>query len=83
MGFGILLFFALPDAPSKAWFFNAEEKKAAVIRAAKNQTGVRTQQVSTTDIFRGRWILMPTRNGNSHKSSKHLQTQSIIALRSS
>ncbi|PVH84373.1 putative allantoate permease [Cadophora sp. DSE1049] len=44
MGFGILLFFALPDAPSKAWFFNAEEKRAAVVRAAKNQTGVKTQQ---------------------------------------
>lgn len=50
MGFGILLFFALPDSPSKAWFFTAEEKKAAVIRAAKNQTGVKTQQVSTTIV---------------------------------
>ncbi|KAH7407749.1 hypothetical protein BKA64DRAFT_706157 [Cadophora sp. MPI-SDFR-AT-0126] len=39
MGFGILLFFASPDAPSKAWFFNVEEKKAAVVPAAKNQTG--------------------------------------------
>ena len=45
MGFGILVFFALPDSPSNAWFFNAEEKKAAVIRTAKNQTGVRSQQV--------------------------------------
>lgn len=49
MGFGILLFFASPDAPSKAWFFNVEEKKAAVVPAAKNQTGVKTQQASAAD----------------------------------
>jgi len=45
MGVGILVFFALPDSPSKAWFFNAEEKKAAVIRLAENQTGVNSHKV--------------------------------------
>ncbi|CAL3971284.1 unnamed protein product [Diplocarpon coronariae] len=45
MGFGILVFFALPDSPSTAWFFNAEERRFAVIRTAKNQTGVKTRQV--------------------------------------
>ncbi|TVY30249.1 putative transporter [Lachnellula hyalina] len=44
MGVGILVFFALPDSPSKAWFFNAEEKKAAVIRLAENQTGVNSHK---------------------------------------
>ncbi|OWP05989.1 hypothetical protein B2J93_6313 [Marssonina coronariae] len=44
MGFGILVFFALPDSPSTAWFFNAEERRFAVIRTAKNQTGVKTRQ---------------------------------------
>ncbi|EKG12354.1 Major facilitator superfamily [Macrophomina phaseolina MS6] len=38
MGYGILVFIALPDRPEKAWFFSAQEKKAAFIRTAENQT---------------------------------------------
>ncbi|GME25672.1 Major facilitator superfamily [Neofusicoccum parvum] len=38
MGYGILVFAALPDRPEKAWFFSAEEKKASIIRTADNQT---------------------------------------------
>ncbi|KAH6900007.1 major facilitator superfamily domain-containing protein [Thelonectria olida] len=41
---GVLLFFGLPDSPSKAWFFTEEEKKLAVIRLADNQTGVESHK---------------------------------------
>jgi len=51
MGAGILVFLALPDSPSKAWFFNAEEKKAAVIRLAGNQTGVESHKVRILHLF--------------------------------
>ncbi|KAL0941808.1 major facilitator superfamily transporter [Colletotrichum truncatum] len=37
---GFVVLFALPDSPAKAWFFSEEEKKAAIIRLAANQTGV-------------------------------------------
>ncbi|TDZ33967.1 putative transporter [Colletotrichum spinosum] len=37
---GVIVFFVLPDQPSKAWFFNEEEKRAVLIRLAANQTGV-------------------------------------------
>ncbi|KAG9244916.1 hypothetical protein BJ878DRAFT_541812 [Calycina marina] len=39
MSFDILVLFALPDAPAMAWFFNAGEKKAAVLSTARDQTG--------------------------------------------
>ncbi|KAF4301535.1 Major facilitator superfamily [Botryosphaeria dothidea] len=38
MTYGILVFAALPDRPENAWFFSAQEKKAALIRTADNQT---------------------------------------------
>ncbi|CEI63680.1 hypothetical protein FVEN_g6801 [Fusarium venenatum] len=41
---GVLVFFALPDTPSQAWFFTAEEKKLAIIRLAPNQTGVESNK---------------------------------------
>ncbi|KAJ3529683.1 hypothetical protein NM208_g9651 [Fusarium decemcellulare] len=41
---GALVFFGLPDTPSKAWFFTAEEKKLALIRLAPNQTGIETKK---------------------------------------
>ncbi|KAH7031454.1 major facilitator superfamily domain-containing protein [Microdochium trichocladiopsis] len=37
--FGFVLFVALPDSPSQAWFFNEEERKLAIARLASNQTG--------------------------------------------
>jgi hypothetical protein len=42
---GVLIFFVLPDSPSKAWFFNDQEKRLALVRLAENQTGVETHQV--------------------------------------
>lgn len=48
---GFLLFFGLPDSPSKAWFFTAEEKKLAVIRLASNQTGVESHKVRPLPPF--------------------------------
>ncbi|KAM0329264.1 hypothetical protein ACHAQA_004568 [Verticillium albo-atrum] len=41
---GVLVFFGLPDSPSTAWFFNATEKKLALIRLAENQTGVESHK---------------------------------------
>ncbi|KAI0473398.1 major facilitator superfamily domain-containing protein [Xylariaceae sp. FL0804] len=41
---GFLVFFGLPDSPSKAWFFNESERKLAVVRLAANQTGVETHK---------------------------------------
>ncbi|EGY15130.1 allantoate permease [Verticillium dahliae VdLs.17] len=43
---GGLVFFALPDSPSKAWFFNETEKKLALVRLAENQTGIDSHKVS-------------------------------------
>ncbi|KAF3000931.1 hypothetical protein E8E13_008746 [Curvularia kusanoi] len=42
--FGMLFFFAMPDSPSKAWFFNAEERRLAAIRLAPNQTGIESRK---------------------------------------
>lgn len=42
---GIILFVGLPDSPTKAWFFNSEERKLAVIRLASNQTGTNDNKV--------------------------------------
>ncbi|KAL2850245.1 major facilitator superfamily domain-containing protein [Aspergillus pseudoustus] len=36
--FGIVLFYALPDSPSKAWFLSPEQRKVAALRLASNQT---------------------------------------------
>jgi hypothetical protein len=42
---GVLLFFGLPDSPAKAWFFNEQERKLAIVRLASNQTGTDVEQV--------------------------------------
>ncbi|KAF2627095.1 allantoate permease [Macroventuria anomochaeta] len=41
---GILFFFAMPESPAKAWFFNAEEKRLAAIRLAPTQTGIESRK---------------------------------------
>ena len=50
MGVGILVTFALPDSPAKAWFFSAEEQKVAIIRLVQNHTGVESHKVSQKGI---------------------------------
>ncbi|KAH8886109.1 putative allantoate permease [Thozetella sp. PMI_491] len=42
--FGVVVFLILPDSPTKAWFFTAEEKKLVVLRTAENQTGMHTNK---------------------------------------
>lgn len=42
---GAMVFFGLPDSPTKAWFLTAEEKQLAVVRLADNQTGIETRKV--------------------------------------
>ncbi|KAJ9132465.1 Major facilitator superfamily domain, general substrate transporter [Pleurostoma richardsiae] len=39
-GWGVMLFFVLPDSPVTAWFLNHEERLAAVARVKRNQTGM-------------------------------------------
>jgi hypothetical protein len=41
-----MVFFGLPDSPSRAWFLTAEEKQRAVIRLVDNQTGIETRKVN-------------------------------------
>lgn len=67
--FGILFFFAMPDSPSTAWFFNAEEKKLAAIRLAPNQTGIESRKVWRPLKAKQR-MLMNTRNSNASKSGR-------------
>lgn len=42
---GGLFILAMPDSPSKAWFFTAQEKELAVVRLASNQTGIDSKRV--------------------------------------
>ncbi|OWZ49238.1 allantoate permease [Cryptococcus neoformans] len=39
-GWGVMLFFALPDSPVTAWFFSHEERLTAVARVKGNNTGM-------------------------------------------
>lgn len=41
---GTMVFFGLPDSPTKAWFLTPEERRLAVMRLADNQTGVETRK---------------------------------------
>ncbi|KAM0274315.1 hypothetical protein ACHAQH_007948 [Verticillium albo-atrum] len=54
---GGLVFFGLPDSPSKAWFFNETEKKLALVRLAENQTGIESHKA-----FRAKQILETLRD---------------------
>ena len=40
VGWGLMLFFVLPDLPVSAWFLDHEERLAAVARVRHNQTGM-------------------------------------------
>ncbi|CAG9949316.1 unnamed protein product [Clonostachys rosea f. rosea IK726] len=42
LSFGILVMFALPDSPDKAWFYNARDREISAIRTAGNQTSTNT-----------------------------------------
>ena len=43
---GALVFFALPESPSKAWFLNDDLKSVAILRLASNQTATQGSSVS-------------------------------------
>lgn len=43
---GLLIFLALPDSPSTAWFLTKEERSIAIRRVAMNQTGDASENVS-------------------------------------
>lgn len=47
--YGILCFF-LPNAPTSAWFFNAEEKPVSAERLRSSQSGIRCHQVKWSHI---------------------------------
>lgn len=40
VGWGLMLFFILPDSPVSAWFLDHEERLAAVARISHNHTGM-------------------------------------------
>lgn len=44
---GVMVFFGLPDSPTKAWFLTTEEKQLAVVRLVDNQTGIETRKVKS------------------------------------
>ena len=67
MGVGILVTIALPDSPSKAWFFNAEGKKAAVIRLAENQTGVESHKVRGPNVLKVNILIRGFRSGKRRR----------------
>jgi hypothetical protein len=46
-----MVFFGLPDSPTKAWFLTAEEKQLAVVRLADNQTGIETRKVKAPQVI--------------------------------
>lgn len=50
--YGFILFFLLPDSPSKAWFLSIEERRIALHRTLENKTGVMDE-----DIFKPKQIL--------------------------
>lgn len=43
---GALVFFTLPESPSKAWFLNEDLKSVAILRLASNQTATQASSVS-------------------------------------
>lgn len=51
---GGLFILAMPDSPSKAWFFTAQEKELAVVRLASNQTGIDSKRVCTSNKHQSR-----------------------------
>jgi MFS family permease len=72
--FGMVFFFAMPDSPSTAWFFNAEEKKLAAIRLAPNQTGIESRKVRRL-LTAKKHMLMSPRNSSASKFGKPLGIQ--------
>lgn len=64
-----MVFFGLPDSPTKAWFLTAEEKQLAVVRLADNQTGIETRKVKSPQS-------PTTRHDFIANSTVGLQTQS-------
>lgn len=61
---GTMVFFGLPDSPTKAWFLTAEEKQLAVVRLADNQTGIETRKVnSTQSIITRREVIANSTSG--------------------
>lgn len=45
LAFGLIVVLVLPDSPSKAWFFTAEEKNFVALRLAENETSINSDRV--------------------------------------
>lgn len=50
MGWGVLLFFVLPNSPLKAWFLTERERKVAVMRVITNHTGIENRHYRTYQV---------------------------------
>lgn len=48
-GYGILMFFTIPDSPTKAWFLTTREKEVAVHRVLENKSGLKQDQTFSWD----------------------------------
>lgn len=44
VGWSFVIFFLLPDTPSKAWFLNQTDRDKAVIRVKENMTGIKNDK---------------------------------------
>ncbi|CAG9981803.1 unnamed protein product [Clonostachys byssicola] len=42
LAFGVVVFFALPNSPSTAWFYNDRDRQLVIIRTAGNNTSTRS-----------------------------------------
>lgn len=84
IGAGALLFFLLPDSPSKAWFFNREEKSLVIIRLAENQTGIESHKVrwsSLTTHLLLLWDALPKARETDSSCKKFSRPHILEALK--
>ncbi|AOW03642.1 YALI0D05819p [Yarrowia lipolytica CLIB122] len=51
MALGIVIFFHIPDDPSKAWFLNEEERKLVLARIASNQQGFENKTFKKEQVW--------------------------------
>jgi hypothetical protein len=77
---GTMVFFGLPDSPTKAWFLSAEEKQLAVVRLADNQTGIETRRVNfpQSTITRHEPIADNTVGLQTQPSSRDISRPSVL-----
>ncbi|CAK7214110.1 hypothetical protein SCUCBS95973_002026, partial [Sporothrix curviconia] len=51
IAWGVVLLFALPNSPMKAWFLDQRERKVAVMRVIANHTGIENRDYRRYQVF--------------------------------